>query len=77
VNIKIAKAAHGLHISCKSHNLALAGKSMIETEGELKDLMSLIHACSAHVRNSCKVNTALRNKAAAMDPRLTNVSAKG
>jgi hypothetical protein len=50
---------------------------MIETEGELKDLMSEIHACSAHVRNSCKVNTALRNKAAAIDLRLTNVSAKG
>ena len=76
VNIKIAKETHRRHISCKNHNLALAGKAMLEDNNELKDLMAKVFACGAHVRNSCKVSTGLRNKAAAVDPQLTNVSAK-
>jgi hypothetical protein len=76
VNLKIARDTHGWHISCKNHNLALTGKSMLEGDCELKDLMTKVFACGAHVRNSCKVSTGLRNKAAAVDPRLTNVSAK-
>ena len=76
VNIKIAKETHCRHISCKNHNLALAGKAMLEENSELKDLMAKVFACGAHVRNSCKVSTGLRNKAAAVDQRLTNVSAK-
>ena len=66
----------GRHISCKNHNLALAGKVMLEEDGELKNLMTKIFACGAHVRNSCKVSTGLRNKAASVDPQLANVSAK-
>ena len=50
---------------------------MCEAEGPLKEMISKITACSAHVRSSCKVSTAVRNKAAAIDPRLANVTAKG
>lgn len=77
VNIRIANLSHGLHGSCKSHCLALEGAKMCEAEGPLKEMISKITACSAHVRNSCKVSTAVRNKAAAIDPRLANVTAKG
>ncbi len=76
VNLKILRDTHGWHISCKNHNLALAGKVMLEEDGELKDLMTKVFACGAHVRNLCKVITSLSNKAAAVDPKLTNVSAK-
>ncbi len=76
VNIKIAKETHHHHISCKNHNLALAGKVMLDENSELKDLTAKVFACGCHVRNSCKVSTGLRNKAAAVDPQLTNVSAK-
>jgi hypothetical protein len=76
VNRKIARDTHGWHISCKNHNLALARKVMLEEDGELKDLMKNVFACGAHVWNSCNVSTGLRNKAAAMEPMLANVSAK-
>ncbi len=76
VNLKIFRNTHGRHISCKNHNLALAGKVMLEEDSELKDLITKVFACGAHVQNSCKVSTGLRNKAAAVDPKLTNVSAK-
>jgi hypothetical protein len=59
VNLKIAWDTHGWHISCKNHNLALAGKSMLEDDGELKDLITKVFACGAHVRNLCKVSTGL------------------
>jgi hypothetical protein len=77
VNIRIANLSHLLHGSCKSHCLALEGAKMCEAEGPLKEMISKITACSAHVRNSCKVSTAVRNKAAAIDPRIANVTAKG
>ncbi len=76
MNLKIAKNTHNWHISCKNHNLALSGKSMLEDDGELKDIITKVFACGAHVRNSCKVSTRLWNKATAVDPRLTNVSSK-
>ncbi len=76
VNPKILRETHCRHISCKNHKLALAGKVMLEEDGELQDLITEVFACGAHVRNSCKVSTGLRNKAAAVDPKLTNVSAK-
>jgi hypothetical protein len=76
VNLKILRDTHGWHISCKNHNLALSGNVMLEEDGELKDLIMKVFACGAHVWNSCKVSTGLRSKAAAVDPKLTNVSAK-
>ncbi len=76
VNLKFLRDTHGWHISCKNHNLALAGKVMLEEDGELKDLITKVFACGAHVWNLCKVSTGLRNKAAAVDPKLTNVSVK-
>jgi hypothetical protein len=76
VNLKIVRDTHGWHISCKNHDLALAGKVMLEEDGELKELIMKVFACGAHVRNLCKVSTGVRNKAAAMDPMLTNVSAE-
>jgi hypothetical protein len=76
VNLKISRDTHGWHISCKNHNLALAGKAMLEEGGELKDLITKVIAYGAHVWNLCKVSTGLRSKAAAVDPKLTNVSAK-
>ncbi len=76
VNLKILRDTHGRHISCKNHNLVLAGKVMLEEDGELKDLIPKVFACGAHGWNSWKVSTGLRNKAAAVDPKLTNVSAK-
>jgi hypothetical protein len=76
VNPKILRETHCRHISCKNHNLALARKVMLEEDGELQDLITKVFACGAHVWNLCKVSTGLRNKAAAVDPKLTNVSAK-
>ncbi len=76
VTPKILRETHCWHISCKNHNLALAGKVMLEEDGKLQDLITKVFACSAHVCNLCKVSTGLRNKAAAVDPRLTNVSTK-
>ncbi len=76
VNIKILRDTHGWHISYKNHNLALAGKVMLEEDDELKDLITKVFACGAHVCNLCKVSTSLRNKAATVDPNPTNVSAK-
>ncbi len=76
VNPKISRETHCRHISCKNHNLALAKKVMLEEDGELQDLITKVFASGAYVRNSCKVITGLRNKAAAVDPKLTNVSAK-
>ncbi len=76
VNPKISRETHCWHISCKNHNLALAWKVMLKEDGELQDLITKVFACGAHVWNSCKVSTGLRNKAAAVDPKLTNVSAK-
>ncbi len=51
-------------------------KIVLEDDGELKDIITKVFDCGAHVRNSCKVSTCLQNKASAVDPRLTNVSAK-
>ena len=76
VNPKILRETHCWHISCKNHNLAFAGKVMLEEDGELQDLITKVFACGARVWNLCKVSTGLRNKAAAVDPKLTNVSAK-
>jgi hypothetical protein len=76
VNPKISRETHCWHISCKNHNLALAGKVMLKEDSKLQDLITKVFACGAHVQNSCKVSTGLRNKAAAIDPKLTNVSAK-
>lgn len=77
VNIKIAKDTHGAHVSCGSHDLGLAGAKMIEDDPDLKRILEVVHAVSAHVRNSCVVSTALRNAAAADNPQLANVTAKG
>jgi hypothetical protein len=76
VNPKISRETHCRHISCKSHNLALAGKVMLEEDGKLQDLITKVFAYGVHVWNLCKVSTGLRNKAAAVDPKLTNVSTK-
>jgi hypothetical protein len=76
VNSKISREIHCWHISCKNHNLALAGKVMLEEDGELQDLIAKVFACGAHVQNFCKVSTGLRKKATAVDPKLANVSAK-
>jgi hypothetical protein len=38
--------------------------------------MAKVIACGSHVQNFCKVSTGLGRKAAAVDPWLTNVSAK-
>ncbi len=40
VNPKISRETHCRHISCKNHNLALAGKVMLEENGELQDLIT-------------------------------------
>jgi hypothetical protein len=76
MNLKVLRETHCWHISCKNHNLALAGKVMLKKDVELQDLITKVFACGAHVWNSCKVSTGLRNKAAAVDPKLANVSAK-
>jgi hypothetical protein len=57
--------------SCKNHNLVLAGKAMLADNGELKDIITKVFACGAHIWNSCKVSTGLRNKTADADPKLT------
>ncbi len=49
---------------------------MLQDDGELNNLITKVFACSAHVQNSSKVSTGLRNKAAAVDPKLANVSVK-
>ncbi len=59
VNPKISRETDCRHISCKNHNLALAGKVMLEEEGELQDLITKVFACGARVQNSCKVSTGL------------------
>ena len=76
MNPKILRETHCWHISCKNHNPALAGKVMLEEDGELQDLITKVFACGAHVWNLCQVSTGLKNKAAAVEPKLTNVSAK-
>ncbi len=70
VNPKISRETHFRHISCKDHNHALAGKVILEEDGELQDLITKVFACGAHVQNSSKISTGLRNKAAAVDSKL-------
>ncbi len=59
MNLKVARDTHGRHILFKNHNLALAGKSILEDDRELKDLIMKVFACGAYVRNSYKVSTGL------------------
>ncbi len=62
VNPKILRQTHCWHISCKNHNLALAGKVMLEEESELQDLITKVFACGAHVRNSCRLVLVLETR---------------
>ena len=76
VNIKIAKITHGRHGPCGNHNLALAGEKMLEQDDELRDVVERCEKVGAHVRNSAKVQTTIRNLASAVDYKMSNITAK-
>ena len=76
VNIKIAKITHGRHGPCSNRNLALAGEKMLEDDDELREVVEKCEKVGAHVQNSAKVQTTIRNLASAVDYKMGNIIAK-
>jgi len=61
VNISVAKIMNHPHISCKNHNLNLQCDQMVESDNELKTVVTSVCNLAASIRGSSKATTALIN----------------